>query len=385
MSESTLFDELSSVSQSGGPRAVCETLIANLKASEQHHQVFDARMLARKFELGLPLSRPSSLADVPPARRKELEETYVSAAREAGEAFLAANDIPAAWMYYQVIREPEPVAAALDKIPDGPASQQTEELMQIALYQAVHPEKGVRMMIKNHGTCSTITALEQANQQISPAQRQACARVMVCHLYEELSANVRRPVQERLPMLDGNLSLRELIGGREWLFEGGNYHVDVSHLNAVVRFARVLESNGPELEFALQLAEYGSRLDGPLQYGGDAPFDEFYLAHQHFFRVLLNKKRDEGLQYFCDRLAAEPDERDQPMLAYVLVDLLARVEKLDDAVQLAREYLTDVGEEVRFSFAELCREAKKLEILQQVSRERNDPVTFAAALLPTNG
>ncbi|MFN7805708.1 MAG: hypothetical protein ACK5TO_16950, partial [Planctomycetaceae bacterium] len=77
----------------------------------------------------------------------------------------------------------------------------------------------------------------------------------------------------------------ELLAGREMLFQAGNYHIDVSHLNSVVRFARRLEPQDQELDRALQEAQYGARLSPQYQDGGNAPFTDFYPAHIRYFQA----------------------------------------------------------------------------------------------------
>jgi len=382
MSAPAPYDELSQIAQSGNSTAAFDRLADLLKERKDYHRLFDARMLRRKFELGLPLSRPSQLTDVPQDLRKQVEETYISAAREAGSLFLAEGDIPSAWTYLSVIREPQPVAAALDALSvPNQTDDKTEELMHIALFQGVNPGKGLSMSLKLHGTCSTITALDQSLPNLKPEQRAACAAVMVRTLYTDLTENVRRNVEQRMAMVSPDASLRELIAGRDWLFEGSNYHIDVSHLNSVVRFARSIEPPAAEIDLALQLAEYGSKLDPQLQYPGDPPFDDFYRAHVQFFRVLLGKNREDALQYFREKLAHEPDEADKPILAYVLVDLLMRAGELNEAVEVAAAHLARVGDESKFSFADLCRQAGRLDVLQKVAKDQNDPVTYLGALL----
>lgn len=376
----SLYDELLALHQQGNTTAALDLLIERLRAERRWHKLFDARILRRKAELGLPVSRPASLQDVPAPQRKLVEETYIEAAREVGQAFLAAGDIPSAWMYLSVIREPEPVRQAIEDLPlPAHGDENLEQVLRIALFEGVHPVKGVEMMLRLHGTCSTITSLDQALANLPPVDRRACASLMVRELYRDLCENVQREVQQKLAMLPAGASLRELMAGRDWLFEKGNYHIDVSHLNAVVRFARSIES--PEdLELAVQLAEYGSRLDPQLQYGGDAPFDDFYPAHLQFFRALLNRDRSEALDYFRERLEAEPDERDRPLLAYVLVDLLVRCGDRDSAVDVAARYLTNLGDDVTLSFFDLCVESGRFDALQSAMRAKDDPVGFAAAL-----
>ena len=376
------FDQISELKSSDGPAAAIDRLIETLRDERNYHKLFDARMLKRKFELGLPLSRPSTLSDVPEEQRKDVEETYVEAAREAGELFLEQGDVPSAWMYLKVIREPEKVAAAIEKTPVPREYEPgSEDILNIALYEGVHPVRGIEMMLASQGTCSTITTLDQVLHNLTPEQRRECAQVMVNSLYRDLRDSVLRHVQQRMPTIAPDTSLRELLAGRDWIFEGGNYHVDVSHLSAVVRFARSIEAPAEELELALQMAEYGSHLDPQLQYAAEPPFEDFYPAHIAFLKVLLGRDVDQSLQYFRDKLESEPDEQDKPLLAYVLVDLLMRSDRLDEAVDVAARYLTNIGEDVSFSFAELCREAGRFDALQQVMRDRDDLVGYTAALL----
>ncbi len=112
------------------------------------------------------------------------------------------------------------------------------------------------------------------------------------------STACRRPSRSECRFLQPGASLRELMSGRDWLFEAGNYHIDVSHLNSVVRFARVIEpprKNWRWLSSWLSMAASSIR---SLQYGGEPPFDDIYPAHVKFFRVLHNKNGADALQYF---------------------------------------------------------------------------------------
>jgi len=361
---------------------VTDELISLLEQGDDHHKLFDAKMLKAKQALGLPINRPASLQDVPEEHRKEIEAAYVAAAREVGKRFLSEGKISDAWMYFQVIREKDDVAAALDELPDQIDDyERLEEITQIALYQGVNPVKGIKLMLSAHGTCSTITGLDQILPQLEQSQRAACAKVIVRHLYDELIESVRRHVETRVTMLPPNEPLRKLIMGREWLFEGSNYHIDVSHLNSVVRFARSIEPPAEELDLAIQLAEYGSKLDRQLQYDGEPPFEDFYPAHIHFLNVVDGKDVESGLKYFRDKLEAEPDEQDKPLLAYVLVDLLVRSDRLDEAVDLSAKYLANLSEDVSLSFDELCEKAGRWDVLLKVREEQGDLVGYASALI----
>lgn len=380
--EQTLFEQIEQAKQRDGAAAALECLVAGMRNQKQWHNLFDAIMLQKKYSLGLPLTRPASLQDVPEVHRRDVEATYLEAAREAGNGFLAEGDLLNAWMYFKVIREPEKVAQALEHLPNEIGDYEQLDLMiQIALNQGVNPAKGVRLMIQGHGLCSTITALDQFLPQLTQPQRVECAKIMVRTLYEELRESVQRHVEQRIPMLPPDQSLEKLIAGRDWLFAEGNYHVDVSHLSSIIRFARSIEAPAEELELALQLADYGMKLDKSLQYPGDPPFTDLYPAHLHFFNVLLNRQREAGLKYFRSQLDAEPDAQDKPIYAYVLVDLLIRCGQLEDAVQVAEACLNNLGEDVNVSFDELCLEAGRLDVLKKVRREQGNLVGFAAAVV----
>ncbi len=376
----TTFDRLSELTTSENPASALDTLISTLRSEQNFHRLFDALMLKRKFELGLPLTRPSSLADVPVGQREAFEKHYIEAAREVGSLFLKSKQLNEAWLYFRTIQEKEPIAAAINELPFPDDYEKAQELIQIALYDGANPIRGLQLLLKTNGTCNTITTLDQMMPQLSADERKQAAAIMVRHLYDDLQSNVQADVQKRMPFAPPGGSLRELIAGRDWLFQDGNYHIDVSHLNSVVRFSRFLDSSAPELELVLQLAEYGSRLDAQLQYSGEVPFTDFYPAHVQFFRILLGQKVDEAIAFFQQKLDADPDEQDQQMIAYVLVDVLTRTGRVADAMQVAEKHLKFVDEQ-SFSFAELCLKAGRSDAWASAAKEKGDLVAFTAALL----
>src|SRR5438552_7603777 len=111
------FESFQQQLESGGPGNLFERLLETLRERKEFHRVFDARLLKKKHELGLPLSRPTSFEDVPAAQRDEFERAYTDAAREAGQLLLADGKLGQAWMYFHAIRETEPLAAAIAVFP----------------------------------------------------------------------------------------------------------------------------------------------------------------------------------------------------------------------------------------------------------------------------
>ena len=378
------FETIEQWNQTQGARAAIDRLIETLQADKDYHKLFDALLIKKKFELGLPLVRPTSFDDVPQDKQQEFEESYVDSARNIGMLFLEQKNIPQAWVYLRTVREIEPVKQAIEELEiSREPSEETEELLNIALHEGAHPVKGLEMMLATHGTCNTVTALDQTINQLSPEDRQRAAGLLVTVLYDDLKHTLQQEVQQKIATESPADTIRELIAGRDWLFEEGNYHIDVSHLNAVVRFSRFLNPGNPILQKAMELAEYGVRLAEQFQYPGDPPFDDFYAAHLQFFKVLADQDRDEGLAFFHKKLDSVPDEDDKPMIAYVLVDLLTRIGRLDEAVEPAERYLKNVDESSGFSFTQLCQEAGRIDVLLNTAREKGDLVAFTAALLQT--
>ena len=148
-----------------------------------------------------------------------------------------------------------------------------------------------------------------------------------------------------------------------------------------MRFARSLDKDAPELKKAGELALYGEQLDPQLQYASEPPFDEFYKAHRAFFDVISDTNRDEAIQFFEDKLAQEPDLEDQQLIAYVLVDVLLRCDRVERALELSEQFLMELGEQTGFSMTELCLETGHPEILERIARQKGDLIAYAAAVI----
>ena len=381
MSE-TPFTQLQDQHRSGGSAAVFDQLAKTLREGREYHKLFDALCLKKKHALGAPLHRPTSFDDIAVDKRDEFESAYVAAAREVGELLLADKKLSQSFVYFHALRETQPIRDAIEALPiPQSSSEESEELIDLAFYKLIHPLKGMQIMLTTHGTCSTITALDQAFMNLSPEQRAECAALLVNRLHGDLLQSVQREVKQRIPLAEPARTLRELTAGRDWLFAENNYHIDVSHLHSTVRFARSLTPGQPELGLARDLAEYGAQLSSQFQYPGEPPFTDFYAAHIQFFKYLLNENRDDALGYFQHLLENEPDQPSQAMIAYVMVDLLARTEQLDRALPIAEQYLVKADQDFAAAFAELCQKAGRYDVLMRSAHDRQDLVTYAAALV----
>ena len=370
--------------QPGNPDSVLKALEAVLLQQRDFHRLFDARMIAIRRRMGLKITRPAALSDVPKELEADFRAAWTTTAREIGQLFLEHNQLADAWAYFRTIQEPEPVrqairrkVAELSQLSD----QDREELLNLALYDGAHMVEGIRLLLKTHGTCNTVTAMSQVISQMTPEERRHAAAILVRHLYTDLQSSVRRDIERRQPLLRPDISLRELIAGREFLFADGNYHIDVSHLHSIVGFARNLHREDPELKLAVELACYGQQLSEHLRYPADVPFDDYYTASISFLKALSGEDEQGGLNWFSARLQQEPDEPDQRMIAFVLIDLANRIGKAPDLLERVSPWLSRMEDPNGFSFTTACLDAGRPDLLERAARTNDDVLAFATSLL----
>ena len=364
--------------------AILDAAEKTLTVQSDFHRLFDAKLIRVRHRLGLPITQPTSLRNIPEEHDVAFRDAYTAAAREVGQRFLDAGQLADAWAYFRTINETASVRAAIAKkvaeVPHEPGAG-LDELLNLALYEGAHIVEGLKLLLRTHGTCNTVTAMGQVMPQMTPDERRQAAAMMVRNIYGDLQANVRRDVERRQPLVKQNASLRELIQGREFLFAEGGYHIDVSHLHSTVSFARHLDRDCPELQLAIELSDYGAQLADPLRYPSDVPFDDYYVANRHFLNALAGVEVDESMQYFIDRLQREPDAPDQRMIAFVIADLGQRVERTSMALEAAAPFLKQMEDPAGFSFTAYCVGAKRFDILESSARENNDVLGLATVLL----
>lgn len=369
------------IASDGAGRAL-QALLDRLRDAGDYERLFDALLVRARWELGAPLCSPTGFQGVPDEKREALEKAYIEAARTVGQCFLEQGNLPRAWAFYRTIREPEPIARALDAFdPTDLEYDVLNQVIEIALHEGANRVAGLRLLLASHGTCNTITMTDQVLSTLTPDERRRVAAMLTRDVHETLRANLAHMVEKQEGGEVGKLSIAELIAGRDWLFENASYQIDVSHLHATVRFGRALKADDPELPLAIELADYGARLDPQFHYPADPPFDDYYGAHQAYLRAIAGIDVDESLRFFENKLEREPDESDKPILAYVLVDLLTLCGRLERAAEVAAQYLANLEEPNGFSFSALCAEANRWDLLESVAEAEGDPVRYAAALI----
>jgi tetratricopeptide (TPR) repeat protein len=369
-----IFDRLDSAFGSGGPAAAFDTLTASLQASKQYAHLFEARLMRKRHELGLPLH--GETVNIPAGQRAEWDSHVSAAAREAGEAFLAEGDVARAWPYYRALGEPAPVKAAIEKMDTADAK---DEVIDVALYERVHPERGYAMVLATHGSCRAITCLDQYPDADS---RDTALALLARALHKELTESLARAIEKQEGAPPPDRSMTALLAGRDWLFGEYDYYIDTSHLLSALRFA--VESNNPEVwRLALDFAEYGAKLGPMFHYAGEPPFEKPFVDHAMFLRGLLGIDADASVAHFRHIAATADPERIGTYPAQVLVRYLLRLKRPQEAIEVFERHLTESDPQYLTcpNLTQLCQLAGDNERLRQVARGRSDVLSYLAGYL----
>ena len=111
-----------------------------------------------------------------------------------------------------------------------------------------------------------------------------------------------------------------------------------------------------------------------------APFEEPYRDHDVYLAILLGDDVEGGLAHFRAKAEQGVDEVGSGP-AEVLVQLLQKLGRTDEALETARRHLAKADNHWLTYTAELCRKANNFQVLADVAREQGNPVQFIAALL----
>jgi hypothetical protein len=379
------FDLIEKAVASGGAASALDLLARKFIAEQQYPQLFETRLMQKRLELGLPLIQLGAIEDLPEPERSHYEDGVRQAARETGALFLADGDIQRAWPYFRAIGDRETVASAIETTEHlGQTGEQTDALIDIALGERVHPRKGLELVIAQHGICRAITYFEQFP---NLEDREACLILLVRTLHAELVLNLKRAIEQREGQAPASNNIAELITGRDWLFGEFDAYVDTSHVINVIRFALDLRNQDVQdrnaIRLALELCEYGAHLSSQFKMRGQPPFEDIYRDHAIYLHALLGESLDSAIEHFRTKIAAQDD----PMLAIqssqVLVGLLVRHERYQEAVEISLEHLSGIAPNQLAcpTLFQLCQLAGDSGRLKELARERGDLLSFAAGAI----
>jgi hypothetical protein len=351
-----------------------DLLIERFRSGKQYPLLFEAQLMRKRLELGLPLIQTESSDAFPVGPRAVYEAACVAAARETGELFLAEGDLERAWPYFRAIGETGPMAQAVEKVEPG---EGIEAIIQIALQEGVHPVKGLKLILAKHGMCRAITAFGMYPVQ---QDREECIGVLAAALHGELTARLQNAIEGVEGSRPETDEVRELVAGRDWLFGEYDYYVDTSHLSSILQYAPQVR-NSQTLGLLSQFCEYGHRLSEQFKLKGNPPFEEPYADYGAYIQVLLGNDVDSGIEHFSRKLTEAEDEYAAMMAAQALVNLLVHLERYDRALEVALEHLQGVNpsEMTCPSPLHLCRLAGDYERLRELARESGDLLSYTAA------
>ncbi len=370
-----LFNRLDNSFETGGAELAFETLMARLKAEKQHGHMFEAQLMRKRHALGLPLTGEPAPA-IPPDQRADWDAHVAASARQAGEAFLAEGEIARAWPYFRALGDPAPVKQAIENLAPQDAK---DDVIEVALYERVHPVRGYQMVLSTHGSCRAITCLDQYPD---PDTRDAALELLTRSLHAELTENLARVIEKQEGAPPADRSMTALLAGRDWLFGEYDYYLDTSHVLSALRFA--VESENPEVwRCALDLAEYGQHLGAMYHYAGEPPFEKPYSDHAMFLRGLLGIEVDVSVAHFRHIAETADPEKIGTYPAQVLVRYLLRLKRPQEAIEVFEKFLIESDPQYLTcpNLTQLCQIAGDHERLRRVARGRNDVLSYLASYL----
>jgi hypothetical protein len=307
-------------------------------------------------------------------------------------------------MYLRAAVTPAEVAERLAGLADGidatgndlhdeENATRLQEIVHVALWEGVDPALGIEIVIRSQGTCNSITAYEQAVSRLPARRQEPAAGVLVRHLHREVASALAADLTQRgaridavdtavtptiIPLLD---LLRE-VGGAD----DASIHVDVSHLQSVLRIARVC-SDPDVIRDAWELACYACRLPADVVYPGEPPFETVGESSRMFFGAQLGYDVEQSIGFFRRSAARAILEESGTLPSDTLVLLLTRLGRPSEALHAALERPADgpmpsamLASGMLPSLVELATAADSWEELLSACRERGDEITFAATL-----
>jgi hypothetical protein len=386
--QSVDFDELHQNLTALGPDKAIDKLCSRLRDNKEYGNLFYALLMKKRHELGVSPVPTAPSQDLPAETHAPYEDAIRHAVRLVGDLFLKEGNIPQAWGYYRMIGESAPVAKAIEAYQPADGEDITP-IVAIAFQEGVNPQRGFDLILKRFGICSAITTVSN-QEQLAPPAKQHCVQRLIDALYDELRERLRSDIERREGKPPpGDASVRQLMAGRDYLFEDDFAHIDTSHLSAVVQMALTMPSSKdlmPHLARVREMCAYGRRISPRLQYQADPPFQDTYRDYDIYLAAIMGENVDEAIAHFRDKI--EQAARDDPdssgsFPAEVLVNLLLRLDRLPEAISVARKYLVKADSRTLTcpSVVELCQRARDFDTLAEVAREQRDPVHFLAGLI----
>ena len=404
---SELCDTLAATAAARGLEEMFAELTASLAARQRWHSLFDARLMEARSALGLPLAGDSRT--IPAEKQAALEAKSLEACREVGWPLVEEGKVAAGWMYLRAAVDSEEMGRrmaalaervegtattsdaqpATDDAPDAERADETiQEIIHVALWEGADPALGLKRLLARNGTCNTITAYEQAVSRLPAARQRPAADLLVAHLHREVLASLVHDLHRRgIPVEPGpDAALTGVLEAAGGLNDDPAVHVDVSHLQSVLRIARVCTDH-VTLRRAWELACYACRLPKDSVYPGEPPFENVGAASRLFYGAQLGIEIEGAIAFFRKAAVLAKVEQTGSLPGDVLVLLLWRLARPAEALHAALDRpRDDAGPSLLQatgmlpSLVDMAAASGDFGPLRKACKEHGDEITFAATL-----
>ncbi|MBX7105150.1 MAG: hypothetical protein K1X57_13800 [Gemmataceae bacterium] len=359
-----LLAELDGVWSDQGPDAAIAQAITLLTAAGDATGLFYALLLQARRRLGVdPVpTRPTS--ELPESVLDEYEVAIREAAQAAGRLCLARQDPLSAWGYYRLIQEPGPVREFLEGW-SPPEEDDPGPFLDLAMQQNVAPLWGLKLILKQQGVCTALSAFAACAAGWPAADRTAGTGLLVAAVHEQLTgalADTAGVAPAPIP---------ELLARHPELMGEDGYYIDLSHLAAVVQLSLDVD-DAATVAKARELCEFGRRLPERFAFSGARP----WATYEDFAAWFAAREGDEAAVARFREYAAGGGECTE-----TYVNLLRRLGRHGEAVAVAREhFLHEDDRSLRCpGLYELANADPKT--LSDIARDRGDAVHYLAARL----
>ena len=386
------FTILLKLSQERGAEEAARALVETMRSEERYPELFEARKMLHRIELGLPPvhvpglqggdNERSESSKLDPQVQDELDKRLLDACREVGSGLMRSGRLQEGWMYLRAVGDDAFAAQAMEGI--EPTQENLDLLLNLYVHEGIDVGRGTDLSLRMRGTCNTITMLDSVVAMRGRADQQAAVGALVRHVHQELLANLVADVRRRKPEVQGLDTGRivDWLGIMPGLLRDGTYHLDTTHLASTVRFARVLD-NSDTLRLAADLAEYGRQLHAQYQYSSEEPFADLYPMSLAWFRALLGENVEAALRLFRQKAESLDSQEHGTIGIETYADLLARVGRASEAskflMRAMPEGMRPFG--IAPSLIELASISGEFQPMMDHAKERGDVLGYAAALL----
>jgi hypothetical protein len=368
-----IFTALEPFLKTGDCAGGLDFLISHFHGTGDFRSLFEAKLMKKRLELGLPLIQTDSFAGHSPEIRSAYDAAMIEAAREAGTLALASGGIAQAWPYFRAIGEPEPIVEAIDRTQPGDSADQ---IINIAFREGVHPVKGLQLILDHHGMCQAITAFGMYAVEKGRAE---CIGLLVRSLHSEVVKRMANVIEQQEGSRPEAATITALMAGRDWLFGEYDYYVDTSHLLSLLPYSLEVTDFGT-LELLHDLCEYGKHLSPMFQSRGQSPFDQPYVDYDEYILALMGDKVDDRIAHFKRKVTESDPNEVGTAPAQVLVNFAVRLGRPEQALEVSLEHLADMdpSELTCPTTLQLCSLAKDYDRLSQLARSRGDVLSYLA-------